>query len=196
LLLRSDHPPLCSVAVRCIRRYRRSMAVYALGDQIPTIDASAYVHPDAVVIGSVTIGEESSVWPSAVLRGDGGPIVIGARTSIQDGSVLHVTAEHPTFVGDDCVIGHLVHLEGCTIESRVLIGSGAVVLHRAVIGSGAVVAAGAIVLNDTIVPPGALVAGVPAKVRDAAADPKLIDHGVEVYLAKGRRYASELRRID
>ncbi|MEI2421512.1 gamma carbonic anhydrase family protein, partial [Arthrospira platensis SPKY2] len=93
------------------------MAIYALDHQIPVIHESAYVHPDAVVIGSVTIGPESSVWPGAVLRGDDGEITIGARTSIQDNAVLHTTPLHPTVVGDDCVIGHLVHLEGCRIEA-------------------------------------------------------------------------------
>jgi carbonic anhydrase/acetyltransferase-like protein (isoleucine patch superfamily) len=172
------------------------MPVYALGAQVPEIDPTAYVHPDAVVIGSVRIGPHSSVWPGAVLRGDGGRIEVGARTSIQDGTVVHTTEEHPTVVGDGCVIGHIVHLEGCTIEAGVLVGSGSVVLHRAVIGSGAIVAANAVVLNDTVVPPGALAAGVPAKVREGVADPSLIAHGVETYIAKARRYRDELRRLD
>jgi carbonic anhydrase/acetyltransferase-like protein (isoleucine patch superfamily) len=90
--------------------------IYALGTQVPSIDPTAYVHPDAVVIGSVTIGPESTIWAGAVLRGDDGNIVIGARTSIQDGTVIHTTPMYPTTVGDDCVIGHIVHLEGCTIE--------------------------------------------------------------------------------
>jgi carbonic anhydrase/acetyltransferase-like protein (isoleucine patch superfamily) len=88
------------------------------------------VHPDAVIIGNVTLGPESSVWPGAVLRGDGAAITIGARSSIQDGSVLHVTPVHPTTVGAECVIGHLVHLEGCTIEDGSLVGSRRVVLQR------------------------------------------------------------------
>ena len=97
---------------------------------------------------------ESSVWPCAVLRGDDGEIRIGARTSIQDGSVLHTTIEHPTVVGDDCVIGHLVHLEGCTVEDRAMVGNGAIVLHRVVVGTGAVVAANSVVLNDVAGPAG------------------------------------------
>jgi NDP-sugar pyrophosphorylase family protein len=102
------------------------MPVYALGEVEPRVDPTAYVHPDAVLIGDVTIGAEASVWPGAVLRGDTNPIRIGARTSVQDGSVVHVSHIHPTSVGVDCVIGHLVHLEGCTIEDGVLVGSGAV----------------------------------------------------------------------
>src|SRR5919106_5263427 len=105
------------------------MAIYALGEAVPAIDPTAYVHPDAVIIGNVRIGPEASVWPGAVLRGDGAPITIGARTSVQDGSVLHVTPIHPTTVGEGCVIGHLVHMEGCTVEDGALVGSGSIVLH-------------------------------------------------------------------
>ena len=138
------------------------MAVYALEDLEPTIDDSAFVHPDAVIIGSVTIGPQSSVWPGAVLRGDGGEIRIGARTSVQDNAVLHTTPEWPTVVGDGCVLGHLIHLEGCTIEDEVLIGNAAMVLHRSLIRTGAIVAANSVVLNDVEVPSGALAAGSPA----------------------------------
>ncbi len=117
------------------------MPIYALGDIVPTVHPDAYVHPDAVVIGAVTIGANSSIWPGAVLRGDDGAIVIGARTSVQDNAVLHTTEEHDTVVGDDCTIGHIVHLEGCTIESGCLIGNGSIVLHRVVVHTGAIVAA-------------------------------------------------------
>src|SRR4051812_36874396 len=103
---------------------RRNMAVYALGSRVPEIHPDAFVHPDATVIGSVVIGADASVWPQAVLRGDYGLITIGARTCIQDGSVIHATQELPTAIGDDCVIGHLVHMECCTIESGSLVGSG------------------------------------------------------------------------
>jgi len=91
----------------------------------------AFVHPDAVVIGDVRIGSESSVWPGAVFARDYGTIIIGARTSIQDGTVVHAVEAFPTVVGDDCVIGHIVHLEGCVIHDRALVGSGSVVLHHA-----------------------------------------------------------------
>lgn len=121
------------------------MPLYALDELEPSIDPTAFVHPDAVIIGDVVVGPEASVWPGAVLRGDHGRIVIGARTSVQDGTVVHTTREWPTTVGDDCVIGHRVHNEGCTIEKRCLIGSGSVVLNRAVIGTGSVVGAQALV---------------------------------------------------
>ncbi len=172
------------------------MPVYALGDQVPQIDASAYIHPDAVVIGSVSIGPESSVWPAAVLRGDDGTIRVGARTSVQDGAVLHTTAEHPTVVGDDCVIGHLAHLEGCTIESGAMVANAAMVLHRSVVGTGAIVAANAVVLNDVVVPPGALAVGTPATIKPDRARADEIAHNVAVYVARSGRYRHDLRRID
>jgi carbonic anhydrase/acetyltransferase-like protein (isoleucine patch superfamily) len=172
------------------------MAIYALGDLVPTIDPSAYVHPDAVVIGDVRIGAESSVWPGAVLRGDDGHIVVGARTSIQDGSVLHTTVELPTVVGDDCVIGHLVHLEGCTVADGALVGNGSIVLHAAVINSGAVVGSGAVVTGGTVVPPGALAVGIPATVREGAANAAMISRARDSYVRRAARYPGELRRID
>jgi len=130
------------------------MAVYALGDVVPTIDGDAYVHPDATVIGDVSLGPDATVWPHAVLRGDYGSIVVGARTSIQDGTVIHAGPQFPTIVGDGCVVGHLVHLEGCTLEDECLVGSGAVVLHHALVGTGATVGAGAVVPRLMQVPPG------------------------------------------
>jgi carbonic anhydrase/acetyltransferase-like protein (isoleucine patch superfamily) len=172
------------------------VAVYALGDRVPAIDSSAFVHPDAVVIGSVTIGPESTVWPHAVLRGDYGEIFVGARTSVQDGTVVHATEEHPTRIGDRCVIGHIAHLEGCTVEDDSLVGSGSVILHRAVVRSGALVGAGAVVANDTEVPSGAMALGIPARIRPDAVPPGAFDENVETYVANGKRYASDLRRID
>jgi carbonic anhydrase/acetyltransferase-like protein (isoleucine patch superfamily) len=170
--------------------------IYALGELEPQIDPDALVHPDAVLIGDVRIGGQSSIWPGAVLRGDNNRIDIGRRTSVQDNAVLHTTAEHPTLVGDDCVIGHLVHLEGCTVEAQVLIGVGAIVLHRAVVHSGAVVGANAVVLNDTEVPAGALAVGTPATIRPGAARAADITHAVDMYLDKIGRYRGQLRRID
>lgn len=172
------------------------MAVYALGDLTPTIDPDAYVHPDAVIIGDVRIGSEASIWPGAVLRGDEGHIVIGARTSIQDNCVLHTTSHSPTVVGDDCVVGHMVHLEGCTIERGCLIGNASVVLHRVVVRSGAVVAANAVVLNDVEVPAGALAVGTPAQIKPGRARPDAAVEGVASYRQRAARYRRELRRID
>jgi carbonic anhydrase/acetyltransferase-like protein (isoleucine patch superfamily) len=172
------------------------MPIYALGEHEPKIDPSAFVHPEAVIIGDVRIGPESSIWPCAVLRGDEGYISIGARTSIQDGSVLHTTPEWPTIVGDDCVIGHIVHLEGCTVENGSLVGNGSVVLHRAMIRSGALVGANAVVTNDTEVPSGAMALGIPAKIRPDCVAPEMISYGAASYLERARTYPKLLRRLD
>lgn len=172
------------------------MAVYALGDLEPTIDSAAYVHPDATIIGAVTIGPESSIWPGAVLRGDGGEIRIGSRTSVQDNAVLHTTPEWPTVVGDGCVLGHLIHLEGCTIEDDVLIGNAAMVLHRSVIRRGAIVAANSVVLDDIEVPSGALAAGSPAVIKLDRVDVSSIREGAQHYVDRIAAYRSSLRRLD
>jgi carbonic anhydrase/acetyltransferase-like protein (isoleucine patch superfamily) len=172
------------------------VAVYALGDIEPDVDPTAFVHPQATVIGRVTIGAESTVWPHAVVRADYGRVEIGARTSIQDGAVIHCTAELDTVIGDDCVIGHLAHVEGCTIEPGVLIGTGSIVLHRAVVRSGALVGAAALVPNGVEVPSGAMALGVPARVRPDSVTPDMILPNAASYVANGIRYRKELRRLD
>lgn len=172
------------------------MPLYAIGDRQPTIDPAAFVHPEAVIIGAVTIGPESSVWPCAVLRGDHGIITIGARTSIQDGAVIHCSAQWDTAVGDDCTVGHLAHLEGCTIESGSLVGSGSVVLQNAHLGAGSLIAAGAVVSPGTRVPSGALARGVPARIVEGAADPELLRHAAQTYVHNSHWYAGQLRRLD
>jgi carbonic anhydrase/acetyltransferase-like protein (isoleucine patch superfamily) len=172
------------------------MAIYALGASAPNIAPSAFVHPDATVIGNVTIGDESTIWPQAVLRGDYGSIAVGDRTSIQDGAVIHCTEELDTFIGDDCVVGHLAHLECCVVENGALVGTGSVVLHRALVHSGALVAAAALVPNGMDVPAGAIAVGVPARVREGAADSADIDRNAAGYVRNGARYLEELRRVD
>ncbi|HWE65713.1 MAG TPA: gamma carbonic anhydrase family protein [Acidimicrobiales bacterium] len=172
------------------------MAIYELEGTAPRIDPEAYVHPDAVVIGDVTIGPESTVWPGAVLRGDYGTISIGARSSVQDGTVIHAGPGFPTIVGDGCVIGHLAHLEGCTLEDDSLVGSGSVVLHWAVVGAGATVGANAVVLDRTQIPPGALAIGVPAKIREGQSNLELIKLSAREYVANGKRFSRSLRRLD
>lgn len=172
------------------------MPLYALGDQVPQIDPTAFVHPDAVIIGDVVIGPQSSVWPCAVLRGDAGGIRIGARSSIQDGSVLHCTPSHPTVVGDDCVIGHIVHLEGCTIEDGSLVGNGAVVLPQAIIRSHAIVGANALVPTGMEVPSGMMALGVPAKLRDGGDATGVVKLNADVYVTRAALYRDQLRRLD
>jgi carbonic anhydrase/acetyltransferase-like protein (isoleucine patch superfamily) len=172
------------------------MALYQLGDLVPSIHPDAYVHPDAVVIGDVTVGPESTIWPCTVLRGDFGTIVIGARTSIQDGTVVHAGPGLPTTVGDGCVVGHLAHLEGCTLHDESLVGSGAKVLHHAVVESGATVGANAVVTGRTVVPSGALAVGVPAVIRPGASSLEVIRISAADYVQNGRRFRRQLVRVD
>jgi carbonic anhydrase/acetyltransferase-like protein (isoleucine patch superfamily) len=172
------------------------MAIYAIGDLEPDIHETAFVHPDATVIGRVTLGPYSSVWPQAVLRGDYGSITIGERTNVQDGAVLHATSTLDTTVGSQVVIGHLAHLEGCTVGDRVLIGVGCAVLHRAVIEEGATVGAGAVVTNGMVVPAAALAVGVPATIKADRSDADLIAAMAGLYVDNGARYKRDLRRLD
>jgi carbonic anhydrase/acetyltransferase-like protein (isoleucine patch superfamily) len=173
------------------------MPIYALGAHEPRIHRTAFVHPDAVVIGSVVIGAEATLWPGAVLRGDhGGRIEVGARTSIQDGTVLHTTQDWPTIIfGDECVVGHNTHLEGCTVEDRCLIGSGLVTLNRAVVRTGAVVGAAALIPEDFEVPSHSMALGVPARTRQARIKAEWLDF-MQSYVDAGIRYTRELRRVD
>jgi carbonic anhydrase/acetyltransferase-like protein (isoleucine patch superfamily) len=170
--------------------------IYALGDEVPEVDPTAFVHPEAVLIGRVRIGPESTVWAHAVLRGDGAGIEIGARTSVQDGAVLHNTERHRTVVGDDCTIGHLAHLEGCTVEDGALVGTSSVVLHEAVVSRGALVGANAVVTNRMVVPPDAMALGVPAKIRHDASSYEQNLRDAENYVERGKRYRATMRRID
>lgn len=136
--------------------------------RLPVVHASVYVDPSAQVIGDVEIGAESSVWMNAVVRGDVNYIRIGARSNVQDGTIIHVMHDtHPTIIGDDVTLGHGVIAHGCTIQNRVLIGMGAVLLNGAEIGEDSIVAAGSLVTEGARVPPRSLVMGSPAKVKRA-----------------------------
>ncbi len=135
----------------------------ALDDAVPRIAPDVYLAPGSVIAGDVEIGEQSSVWFNATIRGDVAPIRIGRRTNIQDGAVLHVDRGTACLVGDDVTIGHGAIVHGTTVGDGVTIGMGAIVLSRSRIGDGAMVAAGAVVAEDADVPAGALVMGVPAR---------------------------------
>lgn len=161
----------------------------------PQVAATAYVDAAAVVIGDVTIGEHASVWPCVVIRGDVNWIRIGARTNVQDGSVLHVMRDtHPLVLGDGVTVGHGVILHGCTIESRCLIGMGSIILNGAKIGAGSIVAAGTLVPEGTEVPPGSLFMGHPGKFRRAltAEDQEAIDGYAERYLEYKETHKAEV----
>ena len=172
------------------------MAVYAIGDLVPRIDPTAYVHPDAVIIGNVEIGPDASVWPYAVLRGDDGAIRIGARSNVQDCAVIHCTAELDTIVGDDVTIGHQAHLEGCVINDRSLVGVGSIILHEAHVGPNALVGANAVVTGRTTVPENAMALGVPAKIREDMLEPGHNQETADIYVQRGRNYREHQRRID
>ena len=156
----------------------------------PKIAASAFVAPTAVLIGDVEVGEESSIWFGVVLRGDNGPIRIGARTSIQDNSVVHVSHDAQTIVGDDCTVGHSVTMEDCVIEHGALIGSNAVVLNGATVSSRALIAAGSVVAANAKVPPETLNAGAPAIVKRKLEGESLdwVDRTPESYVRLSRAY--------
>ncbi len=143
--------------------------------QWPKLGKNVYIAPTASVIGNVTLGDDVSVWPSAVIRGDMAPIVIGDRTNIQDGAVIHTDYHSPTTIGSDVTIGHLAHIHGAVIESETLIGSTSTILDLAVIETHAMVAAGALVTPRARIPSGQLVAGIPAIVKRSL-KPEEIEH--------------------
>jgi carbonic anhydrase/acetyltransferase-like protein (isoleucine patch superfamily) len=157
------------------------------------IDPSAYISPHAWVHGSVTIGADSSIWPMVVIRGDNSRIQIGARTNIQDGSVLHADPDALLTIGDDVTVGHAAVVHGCTIADEVLVGIGAVVLNHAVIGPRCLIAARALVTEGMHVPPDSLVVGIPGQIRPLR--PELLERirqAARSYVAqKERRRAIE-----
>jgi carbonic anhydrase/acetyltransferase-like protein (isoleucine patch superfamily) len=169
--------------------------ILTFGGHTPRIHASAFVAPNATIIGDVEVGPESSIWFGAVLRGDHPDhgIRIGARSSIQDNCVLHVSARGPTIVGDEVTVGHGAVFESCEIRHRSLIGMNAVILHGAVIGEGSLVAALSVVPAGMDVPPATLVAGAPARIRKQLAGESAdwLLHSAEHYVELARRYLKD-----
>ena len=162
--------------------------------QRPKIAESAFIEETAAVIGDVVIGDESSIWYAAVLRGDGYPIRIGARTNLQDGALVHVTTgQFAAIVGDDCTIGHGAIVHGCTIEDFCLIGMGATILDGARVGRGSLVGAGALITPGTDIPPNSLVLGAPAKVVRPIkpSEREQIEYGAVHYVELARRYLAD-----
>ncbi|MEX3505327.1 gamma carbonic anhydrase family protein [Corynebacterium sp. LK2510] len=168
--------------------------IYAFESTAPRIHPSAYIAPEATIIGDVEIGPEVTVWPGAVIRGDVGSIRIGARTNIQDGAVVHVDTGGQTVLEDDVTVGHLAMIHSCHIESACLIGMSATVLSRSRIGEGSIVGGGAVVLEGQEVPRFSVAAGVPAKVRkelDEETRSERIAHAAS-YVELGRRHREGL----
>jgi len=161
----------------------------------PNVHPTAWIAPNAIVIGNVEIGAESSIWFGAVIRGDDPdrPIRIGARTNVQDNCVVHVSSEGPTIIGDEVTIGHGAVLESCEIDGCALIGMNAVVLQRARIGSQAVVAAGAVVRSGMVLPAGHLAAGSPAVLKKELSEDSLtwVAASAGHYVRLSRQYLAE-----
>jgi carbonic anhydrase/acetyltransferase-like protein (isoleucine patch superfamily) len=161
----------------------------------PRVHPSAFVAPTATLIGNVMVDEEASIWFGAVLRGDDPlhSIHVGARTSVQDNCVLHISSRGPTVIGTDVTIGHGAVMESCEIRRGALIGMNAVVLPGAVVGEGALVAAGAVVGSDTMIPAGHLAAGTPAKVKNELSGESLrwVRTSANHYVRLAREYREE-----
>lgn len=158
-------------------------------DQTPVIAKSAFIADTAVVIGDVEIGEDSSIWFGSILRGDVNYIRVGARTNIQDMTMIHVSSRtHPTVLQDEITVGHRVTLHGCHVESRCLIGIGAILLDGVRVGRESIVAAGSLLTPGTIIPPRSMVMGAPAKVKRELTDDEV------AYLDRSWRNYVELKQ--
>ena len=173
------------------------MAIYQLGDLVPNIHPDAYIAPEATIIGNVTIGAFSSVWPGVVIRGDNDAITIGSGTSIQEGSVLHIDAGCPLKIGDNVTVGHQAMLHGCTIEDGALIGIQAVVLNNAVIGKSSLVGAGAVVTEGKEFPAGSLIIGAPAKVARELSQENMdrLSLSAKNYIERSTFFKNNLKKI-
>lgn len=174
------------------------MPLYRIAGVQPQVPASAWVAPSADLIGDVQLGEEASVWFGAVIRADNTPILIGARTNIQEGAMLHSDPGAPLTIAAGCTVGHHAILHGCTIGPNVLIGMGATVLNRAEIGENCLVGAGALVTEGKRFPPGHLIVGSPARAVRPLDDAAVagLRLSAQHYAAKARDYAADLQRID
>ncbi len=167
----------------------------AYQDILPKIHPSAFIAPGAMIIGDVTIGEESSVWFNCVLRGDLERIEVGARTNIQDGAVVHLDPGFPCLIGDDVTIGHGAIVHGCTVGDGAMISMGAIILTGAKIGERAIVAAGAVVREGQEIPPDTLAMGIPAQVKREVtpADLERVRLGREDYVVRGQLMRKALK---
>lgn len=165
--------------------------IQAFGGLSPVIDAGAFVHASAVLIGDVRLAAGSSVWPGAVLRGDMGPIILGEGSNLQDGTICHDTGGiSETVIGRRVTVGHRVILHGCVVEDDCLVGMGAIVMDNAVIGAGSFVAAGSLIPPGRVIPPGSFVVGSPAVVKRTCGprEAEAIAEGWRVYAEKAQQW--------
>jgi carbonic anhydrase/acetyltransferase-like protein (isoleucine patch superfamily) len=171
------------------------MSVYLIGDKKPQLSASAWVAPNATVIGDVRLAAGSSIWWNAVLRGDNDPISIGENSNIQDGSVLHTDEGVPMNIGANVTVGHLVMLHGCTVGDGSLIGIGSIILNRAVIGRGSIVGANTLIPEGKTYPDRVLIVGSPGKVVRELNDEEVarLLGSAAHYVDNARRYRETLR---
>ena len=176
------------------------MPIYALDEHVPTLPAAGrfWVAPDAHVIGRVTLGEDANIWFGAVVRGDNEPIVIGARTNLQEGVTMHVDPGFPITIGPDCTIGHGAILHGCTIGEGCLVGMGATLLNGVKLGRNCLVGANALLTEGKEYPDRSLIVGAPAKAIRTLDEATAERIGKEAmnYVNRWKRYAKGLRRID
>lgn len=171
------------------------LMLYRYGGKEPNVDSSVFVAPGAHIIGDVTIGEESTVWFNAVLRGDEGPISIGKKCSIQDNVTAHLYEGFPLVIEDEVTVGHNAILHGCTVKKRCIIGMGATILDGAEIGEESIIGANTLIPSGKKIPPRSLVVGSPGKVIREITDKdvELIQLSIDTYVLKGKEYMLELR---
>lgn len=168
--------------------------LYTLSDQTPMIADDAFIAPSADLIGAITVGPQGSIWFGAVLRGDNEPIVIGAQSNIQDGSVLHTDPGFPLLIGRGVTVGHKAVLHGCTIGDHSLIGIGAIILNGATIGKHSLIGAGTLITENKTIPDGSLVIGSPGKVHRQLNDQEItaLHHNAKSYVAKASDFLSSI----
>lgn len=165
---------------------------------LPKLGDQVFIAPTASVIGSVTLGDNCSIWFGAVLRGDTDEIIVGNRTNIQDNAVLHADPGDPCIIGNDCVIGHSAIVHGAKLEDHVLVGMNATVLNKAQIGAYSIIGANALVPAGTIIPPYSLVLGVPAKIvktLDSTVEQRIQDN-VNEYVSRAKTYIQYYQEIN
>ncbi|MBM7619328.1 carbonic anhydrase/acetyltransferase-like protein (isoleucine patch superfamily) [Bacillus tianshenii] len=169
--------------------------LYRYGGKGPNVDSSVFIAPGAHIIGDVTIGEESTVWFNAVLRGDEGPISIGKKCSIQDNVTAHLYEGFPLVIEDEVTVGHNAILHGCTVKKRCIIGMGATILDGAEIGEESIIGANTLIPSGKKIPPRSLVVGSPGKVIREITDKDvdLIQLSIDTYVQKGKEYMVELK---
>jgi len=174
------------------------MPLYAFEGHQPTLADGVWIAPSADLIGDVNLAVHASVWFGAVIRADNTAITIGARSNVQEGTMLHSDPGAPLVIGADCTIGHHAILHGCTVADGVLVGMGAVILNRAVIGADSLVGAGALVTEGKTYPPGSLIVGSPARAVRllTPAETERLRASAAGYVEKATRYAHDLHRVE